>query len=137
MSDLPPDEPWVDQTQFGPPQQPWQQQPGPQPRWQQPPPQPGGRQGAPTPLAAINKRVNLALALSVLSVFCGGIVLSIIALVLVFRAQAQARSFGVTSSDRKIRTAKWIAIGATVLWAIVIIAIVISAANHPTNNSGA
>ena len=79
------------------------------------------------------------MGLSIFSVFCGGIIFSVIALILVFRAEGQARSFGVTSSDAKIKRTKWIAIGATVLWVVFILAVIIAAANHPTttnDNSG-
>jgi hypothetical protein len=113
------------------------------PQVQPPPPRPEAprpeAQPSRSPLESINRQVNWALGLSVFSIFCGGIVFSVVALVLAFSAQAKARSFGVTSSDGKIKAAKWIAIAATVLWGLLFVVVIIAAANsgNSNNTSGA
>jgi hypothetical protein len=119
VSDQVPNVPWVDSGGPAPP----------------PPPADVQAPRAASPLETINRRVNWALGVAIFSIFCGGIVFGIISLVLAFSAQRMARSFGVTSSDGKIKAAKWIAIVATALWAIFIVVVIIAAAANNGNNN--
>ena len=89
---------------------------------QAPPPAPSGGS---SPLASLERQANISLALSIASIVCGGIILSVIAFVLASNAERKARHLGTTSSDGRIRTAKVVAIVATILWVVIIAAIIL------------
>ncbi len=89
-----------------------------------------------TPLAKLKRQADLAVILSIVSFFCGAIVLNVVALVVVFRAQAEARTYGATPSiDASIQRAKVIAIAATALWVLILLVVVIAGAGSSSSSS--
>jgi hypothetical protein len=123
MTDVPPDRPWIDPPPGMPP-------PAPPQADRLPPPAPRAPQGGgPTPvnpLAEVERLTTTSLILSVVSLFCCGF-LAIVALVYANKAQTQAKAFGTTSVDGRVRTAKVVSIVAIAIWAAFFVIYVLAA----------
>jgi hypothetical protein len=83
------------------------------------------------PLDKIKRKATWSMVWAVTSIFFG--LLCIPALVMAFRAQSMARSYGTTAVDKRVRWAKRLAIAFTILWAIWLIAAIAVAASGHTN----
>ena len=77
-----------------------------------------------SPIAQLEKWTNWSLALSILSLFCFGLLAAIPAYVLASKAQGQAAQLGVTSVDQKIKTARILAIVGIALQVVILIIVV-------------
>ena len=94
---------------------------------------PPGPQQA-NPLARAERLANWSLICSVLSFVTSGIT-SFIALYLASRASRAKEGLGATSVDKRVRTARIVAIVAIVLWAIIWIVIIVAAVASETEPS--
>jgi hypothetical protein len=86
-----------------------------------------------TPIARIDRLTSWSLGLAVCSILLGFFTL-VPALILAFRAQHLARSFGTTSADSRVKWAKRISVGLTVIWVLYWVLIIVAASTH--NNGG-
>lgn len=87
-----------------------------------PPPSPAVTE---VPLQKIERAASWSIACAFASVIFGFLTL-VPALILAFRAQNLSRAYTYTSANSRVRWAKGIAIGATVVWVLIIILIAAS-----------
>jgi hypothetical protein len=85
-----------------------------------------------TPIARIDRMASWSLGLAFASILLGIFTL-VPALILAFRSQGLARSFGTTSADSRVRWAKRVSIVFTILW---ILLLVVAIANSGNSNGG-
>jgi hypothetical protein len=109
--------------------------PAPAPAAAAPPPPPA--QAAPdvAPLRKIDRTANWSMVCAFASIIFGFLTL-VPALILAFRAQSMAHAYTYTTANSRVRWAKWLAIGLTVLWALWL-ALIIAAAVSSPGSSGA
>jgi hypothetical protein len=85
------------------------------------------------PLERIRRKANWSMVWAVSSLVFGFLVIP--ALILAFRAQSMAQSFGTTAVDNRVKWAKRLAIGFTILWVLWVIVAIANAA-HGGSNGG-